>query len=280
MGIEMLTDSQEQRLLKLAQDSIDRVNKGEDVHAVIEKFAREDNLSPSMIQRLCEAVNVGKAVSILKSASDPAAEFMLADASKIIANIFTEHRNKKLASVIHRTNTEKPRNYCRDMQKKALRDVSYGMVEKSAAVEETPVDVSKLDRMLKSAAQLTSPLRTALQCAKQSFVLKVAELAEHFRQNLQEFPMVDARAHGVSDVASHILDMAYQLSGIGRLAVKRASVKEPYPAIDLRKPAFRLLKEAVDLKAVFDSTLEDYTKAVERLSDFERRIERIKEAGL
>lgn len=82
--MKTLDKDRESLLCRLADEATKRANAGENPNSAIADLSMAHQLSEPMIQRLCEAINVGRTLDLFKESSNRTNEFPIADAAEVL----------------------------------------------------------------------------------------------------------------------------------------------------------------------------------------------------
>lgn len=270
MGLELLTQSDEDKLISLAKKATKRVVKGENPTNVVAELSKKANLSPPMVERLCQALNIGRTVNLFKSSSssDRLSEFPLADAAEVTSRIYGDDKPTSEKSAFY--NKTVVTNFNDLLSLSALKSHSF---EKAAKAVEHADRTGARSMSMQSAIQKAENVRAEYAITREKVAEAFNELNDYFRFYPARFEELESRAPAVfGKKASAVLETVYEGGSI-RSFVKRGSpVLTPVVVGEEEREPYDLVGKCLQ-------ALEDMTKAAVVHINTENKVAKFRKEG-
>jgi hypothetical protein len=260
--MQTLNDQEEEHLLSIVKQAIDKTEDNSDPSGVLEKLARDNKLGPGKIRTIAYAYNTGRQTSQWDkqgSVLDKLAGFPLMDAEAVIGRIFGEAKTAETVDPDYAS----PPTWIVHSAPKPLEKVA----SVAAAVE--PQDRAfllgrawgKIDREKRAIAEQ----RTSASALHDRVCQGVAELVGYFRKfarDRQPFALVEKVASTYfGQDAAKLLNLVYDRA---RLAEKKAGAEVPVLKTGFKAAEMPYCLIAGCLKAAHDyAALDTQIKAAE-----------------
>lgn len=274
--MELMHPSEEERLVRIAEEAATAISEGAAPDDAIYKVAEDNQLSPTHVRRLCQAINLSRSVSVLKKAADRTVEHPLADPAAVIRRLYGEQ--KKVAAEMVASSVETYR------QRPPMEKAAFGPVSLlgDASTPALPRLTGSLSSLGMEAETLLKHHREKRAAAQAAFERDLDELAEWSAQNSQKFAECEARAVRMDRRAAPLLDLVYERTGLGEthrlcsggqpLASRGSTVKLSSTVIVDRQTApYNLIAKAIDSLTAFRDAAQEYQQMEEKAAAFKAK---------
>lgn len=284
--MQTLDPREEQNLLSAIKRAVDLVDGGMAPDDAITKVAKEEKYTPGKIKLVCAAYNTGKQTAQReenKSILDKFAEFPLASADAVIANIYGKSEKNASASDVDVAYTRAPGNWYADREREKFARMH---IEVKAPAPDPVPTFEKVMGQLDKIKQAAATSRRELSTKSDVMNIKFAALLNYFRlptRYRETFGVVEKIASTFFDADSVIplMDSVYARLDLNEKYVgsfkvcgeKRASdtaIKPQQGPVDLNAEPYSLIRDCIKAAQDMYAAQEQYqelARTAQRLED-------------
>jgi len=247
MAIELIRPEQEATLVSLAKKANGiGVVGGEDPTEVVTQLAKQSNLTPPMVERLCQALNISRSMNVFKQADERLSDFPLADASEVLRRLFSDEEPVEKAAQWYENSVPDytERQYVVEEETPAEYDPFQKEAEAPFKQDREPIQ--ELYDSKNKLEQLINHQRIKYATQRELFTQSLHELDTFFRKYPERFSEVESKSPALfGKTAALIMDLVYK-TGTVRPFVKRGERVSGPVAVEQDLP-YQLIKKAVNV---------------------------------
>jgi len=274
--MQTLDPREEQNLLSAIKRAVDLVDGGLAPDDAITKVAKDEKYTPGKIKLVCAAYNTGKQTAQRednKSILDKFAEFPLASADNVIANIYGKSEKSASVSEIDAAYNRAPGNWYADREREKFARMH---IEVSAPAPDPIPTFEKVMGQLDKIKQAAAESRRNLSTKSDVMNIKFAALLNYFRlpaKHRETFGVVEKIASTFfdSDSVTSLMDSVYARLDLSEKYVgsfkvcgeKRAAdiaIKPQQGPIDLNTEPYSLVRDCVKAAQDMYAAQEEYQR--------------------
>lgn len=285
--MQTLDPREEQNLLSAIKRAVDLVDGGMAPDAAITKVAQDEKYTPGKIKLVCAAYNTGRQTAQRedhKNILDKFAEFSLADADTVIANIYGRSE-KKAADDIDSAYSRAPQNWYADREREKLARMQ---IHVSAATPDPVPTFEKVMGQLDKIKQAAAESRRNLSTKSDVMNIKFAALLNYFRKPVkfrENFGVVEKIASTFFD-GEHVgslmdsvyarLDLSEKYVGSFKVCgEKRAAdttIRPQQGPVDLNEEPYSLIRDCIKSAQEMHAAQEHYTSLIQQAHRLEANV--------
>lgn len=284
--MQTLDPREEQNLLSAIKRAVDLVDGGMAPDAAITKVAQDEKYTPGKIKLVCAAYNTGRQTAQRednKSILDKFAEFPLADANTVIANIYG--KSEKKAAEVDPAYSRAPQNWYAEREREKIARMH---IEVSAPAPEPVPTFDKIMGQLDKIKQAAAESRRNLSTKSDVMNIKFAALLNYFRMPAkyrETFGVVEKVASTFFDAESvgPLMDSVYARLDLNEKYVgsfkvcgeKRAAdiaIKPQQGPIDLNAEPYSLIRDCIKAAQEMHAAQEHYQRLAQQAQRLESNV--------